>query len=179
MLSRSDRTLFVLAALFSILLSPPTTGQVEVDSPSSVTNQYLLTAQRFAKIWVETKPWPVRYPEYLSLAQEEFAPMLSEEALAELRAKPATGPKELLRQTNDPEDDDDEVYEGMMACVASAHFTVLGESVEGDRAVVEVETTVANAFGSGKTESFQDRLLLVKENGRWVLTAEAFRTFAF
>lgn len=179
MSGRPDLNRYLIAALFSLLLSLPTAGQTEVDSPSSVTNQYLLTAQRFAKIWVETKPWPARYGEFLSLAQEEFAPLLSEQALAELRAKPADGPRELRAPKDDPEGDDDEVYEGMIACVASAHFTVLGEQVQGDRAVVEVETTVINPFGSGKTESFQDQLVLIRENGRWVLTPEAFRTFAF
>jgi hypothetical protein len=169
---------FFFAAFLSALLGLPAAAQQDLDSPSSVTNQYLLTAQRFAKIWVETKPWPARYSEYLSLIQEEFAPLLSEQALAELRAKPTSGPRELL-QPNAGESDEDEVYEGMIACVANAHFTVLGEQVQGDRAVVEVETTVSNPFGSGKTESFQDQLVLVRENGRWVLTPEAFRTFAF
>jgi hypothetical protein len=176
MLARSDRTALIVVALLSVLFSLPAAAQEEVDSPSSVTNQYLLTAQRFARIWVETKPWPTRYPEFLSMAKEEFAPMLSQQALEELRSKPETGPKELIKPAAEDEDD---VYEGMIACVAGAHFTVLSETIQGDQATVEVETTVADAFGSGKTESFQDQLVLVKENGRWVLTPEAFRTFAF
>jgi hypothetical protein len=179
MMARSVRTTVFLSALLGVLLSAVAAAQSDQDSPSSVTNQYLLTAQRFAKIWVETRPWPGRYPEFLNLAKEEFAPMLSEEALQELRSKPETGPKELAEADKDPEGDDDDVYQGMIACVANAHFTVLGESIEGDRAVVEVETTVSNAFGSGKTESFQDQLVLVRENGRWVLTPQAFKTFAF
>ncbi len=179
MLARTSQKLLMMAALLSVLLSLPAAAQQEdVDSPSSVTNQYLLTAQRFAKMWVESRPWPARYPEYLSLAKEEFAPMLSQEALLELQSRPETGPAE-LNPKNDPEGDDDDVYEGMMACVANAHFTVLCESIQGDTAIVDVETTVSNAFGSGKIESFQDRLTLVKENGRWVLTASAFKTFAF
>lgn len=170
----------MMAALLSVLLSLPAAAQQEEggDTPSSVTNQYLLTAQRFAKIWVETRPWPTNYPEYLNLAKEEFAPMLSQEALLELQSKPETGPKE-LSTTKSSDKDEDEVYEGMMACVANAHFTVLGETIQGDLATVEVETTVTNAFGSGKVESFQDKLTLVKENGRWVLTTQAFKTFAF
>lgn len=182
MLARTSQKMLLMAALLSALLSLPAAAQTQAegeDSPSSVTNQYLLTAQRFAKIWVETRPWPMHYPEYLNLAKEEFAPMLSQEALLELQSRPETGPKELSAAKNPAQSDDDEVYEGMMACVANAHFTVLGETIEGDRATVEVETTVANAFGSGKVESFQDELILVKENGRWVLTAQAFKTFAF
>jgi hypothetical protein len=181
MLARQNPTILVMAALLSVLLSLPAAAQDQEDgdSPSSVTNQYLLTAQRFAKIWVETKPWPSRYPEFLSLAKEEFAPMLSQQALLELQAKPETGPQELLKAIKDPTVEDDEVYEGMMACVANAHFTVLSESIQGDQATVDVETTVADAFGSGKTESFQDQLVLIKENGRWVLTPQAFKTFAF
>ena len=180
MLARTSQKILIMAALLSALVSLPAVAQQDegADSPSSVTNQYLLTAQRFAKIWVETRPWPTHYPEYLSLAKEEFAPMLSEEALAELRSKPETGPKELNEPKSDP-GENGKVYEGMMACVACAHFTVLGESIQGDRATVDVETTVTNAFGSGKVESFQDQLTLVKENGRWVLTAQAFKTFAF
>ena len=149
-----------------------------ISTPSEVANQYLETAQRLAKVWVESKPWPSHYPEYLTTVKQEFAPMLSTAALQELESKPDSGPKELTSPNKDP-DGDVAVYEGMIACVAKAHFTVLSEEIQGDQAMVDVETTVSNAFGSGKTESFQDQLKLVKENGRWVLTPEAFRTFAF
>lgn len=181
MVARFCQTLVVLAVVLSITspsLATPESLE-KGDTPTLVANHYLLTAQRFAKIWVETKPWPSRYSEFLNLAKEEFAPMLSRQALAELQAKPETGPEEFQRKTSDPNSDDDVVYEGMMACVASAHFTVLSEKVQGDRAVVDVETTVRNAFGSGKVESFQDQLVLIRENGRWVLTPEAFKTFSF
>lgn len=175
-------TFLVLVALLCVLCTLPAAAQeddVSSDSPSIVVNHYLLTAQRLALLWVATKPWPTRYGEYLSMAKEDFSPLLSEAALMELRAKPETGPKELLKAATDPQADDDEVYEGMIACVAKAHFTVLAESIQGDQATVDIETTVADPFGSGKTESFQDQLVLVRENGRWVLTPEAFKTFVF
>jgi hypothetical protein len=168
----------LLVALLGVLLSLPAMAE-ETDSPSNVTNQYLLTAQRLAQLWVQTKPWPAHYAEYLGRTQQEFAPLLSQQALEELRARPAAGPRELVVPDDDPDGGDDAVYQGMIDCVARAHFTVLDESIEGDRATVEVETTVADPFGSGKTESFQDQLLLVRENGRWVLTPQAFKTFAF
>ncbi len=173
------RFFLALATTLVLLLHSAAFAANDPDSPSSVTNQYLLTAQRFAKIWVETKPWPARYSEYLTLLKEEFSPMLCQQALVELQSKPDAGPKELAIKNPDPNAEDAKVYEGMMACVAGAHFTVLSESIQGDKATVDVETTVKNAFGSGKTESFQDQLVLVRENGRWVLTPEAFRTFAF
>lgn len=176
---RINRTFVAVLATLSLLLALPALAAESPDSPSTVTNQYLLTAQRFAKLWVDTKPWPARYTEYLTQLKEEFAPMLCQQALVELQSKPETGPKELVTKNPDPNAEDGKVYEGMMACVAGAHFTVLSESIQGDKATVDVETTVKNAFGSGKTESFQDQLVLVRENGRWVLTPEAFRTFAF
>lgn len=175
----SKRRFFLALLIFLALLLSPALAAADPDSPSSVTNQYLLTAQRFAKLWVETRPWPARYIEYLTMLKQEFAPMLCQQALVELQSKPEAGPKELVTRNPDPNAEDAKVYEGMIACVAGAHFTVLSESIQGDRATVDVETTVRNAFGSGKTESFQDQLILVRENGRWVLTPEAFRTFAF
>lgn len=178
MLARPARTPALLVALLSALLTLTTVAE-EVDSPSTVTNQYLLTAQRLALFWVETRPWPSHYTEFLSMTQEELAPMLSQAALEELRSKSPGGPKELLTKDSDPDGGDDAIFEGMMACVAKAHFTVLSEDIVGDKATVEVETTVADPFGSGKTESFQDKLVLVRENGRWVLTPEAFKTFVF
>lgn len=180
MLTVLNRPLFGVVALLSVLLSPLTAKALgNPDSPSTITNQYLLTAQRFAVMWVETRPWPARYSEYLYLFQEEFAPLLSQQALEELRSRPQDGPRELREAANNPDSEDDDLYEGMIACVARAHFTVLSETIQGDRALVEVETTVTDAFGSGKKESFQDQLVLIRENGRWVLTPEAFRTFAF
>lgn len=178
MSQRSVFTRFVASICLALSLTCSALAQTDA-SPSEVANLYLETAQRLAKIWVETKPWPSRYTEYLDTAKQEFAPLLSQAALKELESKSPTGPKELTTPDNDPEGGDDAIYEGMIACVAKAHFTVLSEDVQGNQAKVDVETTVSNAFGSGKTESFQDQLVLVKENGRWVLTPEAFRTFAF
>lgn len=169
----------LIASVYLVMSLSASVWAQPSSSPSEVANQYLETAQRLAQMWVETKPWPARYSEYLSTVKEEFAPLLSQAALRELESKPQTGPKELTTPDNDPEGGDDVVYEGMIACVAKAHFTVLSEEIQGEQAKVDVETTVSNAFGSGKTESFQDQLVLVKENGRWVLTPEAFRTFAF
>lgn len=179
MLARFNRTPVIVVALLGVFFSLSLVAHAEGESPSLVTNHYLRTAQRFAKIWVETKPWPSGYRQFLHLAREEFAPLLSQQALDELIARPDHGPEELQRAANDPQSEDKNVYEGMMACVAGAHFTVLSEKIVGDRATVDVETTVTNAFGSGKVESFQDQLVLVRENGRWVLTPEAFKTFAF
>ncbi len=178
MSQRSVFTRFVASICLALTLTCSALAHTDA-SPSEVANLYLETAQRLAKIWVETKPWPSRYTEYLDTAKQEFAPLLSQAALKELESKSPTGPKELTTPDNDPEGGDDAIYEGMIACVAKAHFTVLSEDVQGNQAKVDVETTVSNAFGSGKTESFQDQLVLVKENGRWVLTPEAFRTFAF
>ncbi len=171
--------LTLIASVFLWLNTASPAVSESLSTPSEVANQYLETAQRLAKIWVDSKPWPSHYPEYLTTVKQEFAPLLSTAALRELESKPETGPKELTSPKSDPDGGDDSVYEGMIACVAKAHFTVLSEEIQGDQAMVDVETTVSNAFGSGKTESFQDQLKLVKENGRWVLTPEAFRTFAF
>ena len=176
MIARSVISTLIAPVYLALCLALPAVS--ESVTPSEVANQYLETAQRLAKVWVESKPWPSHYPEYLTTVKQEFAPLLSAAALQELESKPETGPKELA-STSSSNNEDRTVYEGMIACVAQAHFTVLSEEIKGDLAVVDVETTVSNAFGSGKTESFQDQLKLVKENGRWVLTPEAFRTFAF
>lgn len=151
----------------------------QIESPMAITTQYLLTAQRMALFWVQAKPWPSHYQEYLTMVKEEFAPMLSQAALSELQSKPAAGPRELMVSGGSSSADDKELYEGMISCVAKAHFTVLQEEIVGDSALVEVETTIDSPFGSGKSESFQDKLKLVRENGRWVLTPQAFKTFFF
>lgn len=189
MLTGSISRLLLFLTLFSLVLTQAHPQELgariesplpeQIESPTAITTQYLLTAQRMALFWVQTKPWPSHYQEYLTMVQEEFAPMLSQAALSELQNKPAAGPRELMVSGGSPSADDKELYEGMISCVAKAHFTVLQEEIMGDSALVEVETTVNSPFGSGKSESFQDNLKLIRENGRWVLTPQAFKTFSF
>lgn len=187
---KCTRSVLILVALLTTLssfgaarademISRAVTVETRLETPSVVTAQYLDSTQKMAKLWVDTRPWPNSYREFLETMEVEFRPVLSVAALDELRSKPATGPKELSADDAQVAADQEEGYQALVDCVSKAHFTVLSESIDGERAKVEVETTVIDAFGSGKTESFQDELILVRENGRWVLTPEAFKTFTF
>lgn len=167
---------FAFGLSLFLLLAPQAQEQ---ESPSKITHNYLLAIQKLALYWVKVKPWPSHYEDYVNLAKLEVSPLLSAAALSEFESRPTSGPQELIKAKNGPTEDDKEFLEGKIQGVARASFTILSEEIHGDEATVEVETTIKNLFGSGKTESFQDRLRLVREQGRWLLTPQAANIFSF